>query len=371
LRACGGQRAWIQWGTGEEATTVRVMVLRETGPIEARPLHLAEVEKPAPGRGQVLVRVLACGVCRTDLHTVEGELELPKLPVVPGHQVVGIIEELGEGVQTVRVGERVGVPWLFWTCGECEFCRRGQSPTPRGRRYGDRGENLCENAKFTGLHVDGGYADYMVADGDFVYPVSEALSPVEAAPLLCGGVIGMRALKLSGIAPGERLGMWGFGGSAHVTMQVARHWGGEVYVFTRGEEHRRLALELGAAWAGRPDEQAPCPVDAAIVFAPAGEIVPLALRAVRKGGTVALAGIHMSPIPEMPYELLYHERVLRSVANSTRQDVRDLLEVAAEIPIRSTTQAFPLEQANEALLALKQGRVRGTAVLDIGGQSSR
>jgi len=333
---------------------VRAMVLTAPTRAETEPLQLQQVERPVPRAGQVLLRVLACGVCRTDLHTVEGELELPRLPLIPGHQIVGVVEQRGEGVSAVEVGERVGLPWLFRTCGECEFCRRRQ-------------ENLCERAQFTGLHVDGGYAEYLVADEDFVYPISESLSAVEAAPLLCGGVIGYRALRLSGVAPGERLGMWGFGASAHITMQVARFLGCEVYVFTRGEEHRRLALELGATWTGAPEEQAPCPVDAAIVFAPAGEIVPLALRAVRKGGTVALAGIHMSPIPQMPYELLYHERVLRSVANSTREDVRNFLRVAGAIPIRTITQRFALEQANEALLALKQGKVRGTAVLGVAG----
>ncbi len=332
---------------------MRAMVLRAPVAVEAAPLRLTEAERPVPAPGAVLVRVLACGVCRTDLHAVEGELQLPKLPVVPGHQIVGVVEELGEGASGLKIGQRVGIPWLHWTCGECGFCRRQQ-------------ENLCENVEFTGLHVDGGYADYLLAHADFVYPMSEALSPIAAAPLLCGGVIGMRALRLSGVGAAERLGMWGFGGSAHITMQVARHWGCEVYVFTRGEEHQRLALELGAAWAGKPDDQAPHLVDAAIVFAPAGEVVPMALRAVRKGRTVALAGIHMSPIPEMPYELLYHERVLRSVANSTRQDVRDLLEAAEQIPIRTATQTFSLEQANQALLALKQGEVRGTAVLEIG-----
>jgi len=331
---------------------MRAMVLQAPAPIEEAPLRLEEVEKPAPRAGEVLVRVLACGVCRTDLHTVEGDLSLPKLPLVPGHQVVGIVEQLGEGVSGLSLGQRVGIPWLHWACGQCSFCRRRQ-------------ENLCPEAQFTGLHVDGGYAECVLGCEDFVYPISATLSPVEATPLLCGGVIGYRAFRLSGVAPEERLGIWGFGSSAHIVLQVARFLDCEVYVFTRGEQHRALAEQLGAAWVGRPDDEPPGPVDGGIIFAPAGELVPLALKALRKGGTLALAGIYMTPIPQMCYDLLYQERALKSVANSTRQDVRDFLQIAAAAGIRTTTQVYRLEEANQALLDLKQGRLSASAVLDL------
>jgi propanol-preferring alcohol dehydrogenase len=312
---------------------------------------MRDLPLPEPGAEEIRLRVRACAVCHTDLHTVEGDLPLPKLPVVPGHQVVGIVDAVGEGVRRFTIGQRVGVPWLYRTCGTCEFCQRGM-------------ENLCRQARFTGLHADGGYAEAMVVHQDFAYPIPEIFSDESAAPLLCAGIIGYRALRLSGVRPGERLGMWGFGASAHITLQIARHWGCEVYVFTRGEKHRQLAKELGAAWAGSAKDEPPAPVHGGIIFAPAGELVPEALRVLERGGTLALAGVTMTPIPELDYDrLLYWERVVRSVANFTRQDAAEFLQLAAEVPVRTTVQTFPLEAANEALLALKEGRINGAGVL--------
>lgn len=331
---------------------MKSMVLPAPRPVEESPLSLRDLPTPQPGPGEILLRVRACGVCHTDLHTVEGELALPRLPVVPGHQVVGTVAEVGEGVRTFRPGDRVGVPWLYSSCGTCAFCRRGE-------------ENLCENAQFTGLHVDGGYAEYMVARADFAYPIPEHFSDAEAAPLLCAGIIGYRSLRLSEVKPGERLGLFGFGASAHLAIQVARHWGCEVFVFTRSEEHRRLAQDLGAAWTGAPDQEPPVPLDRAILFAPAGHLVHNVLRALRRGGTLAINAIHMSPIPELPYALLYWERTIRSVANSTRRDAQEFLQVAAEIPVQTTVEEYPLEEANRALAQLKRGQVRGAAVLRI------
>lgn len=331
---------------------MQAMVLRQPRPIEQRPLSLEEVPAPEPGPGEVLLRVRVCGVCHTDLHTVEGELRLPKLPVTPGHQIVGEVEKLGEGAGRFSLGERVGVPWLNWACGGCDFCRRGL-------------ENLCPQAKFTGLHVDGGYAQYTVVHEEFAYPLPEGFPDQQAAPLLCAGIVGYRAFKLSGAQKGDRLGLYGFGASAHVIIQVACHLGCEVYVFTRSEEHRKLARELGAAWVGEAQDEPPARLDSAIIFAPAGWIVPEALRVLRPGGTLALAGIYMSPIPEMKYELLYEERTVRSVANMTREDAREFLKLAAEIPIRTEVEPFPLSQANEVLQRLKQAKVRGAAVLEI------
>jgi len=312
---------------------------------------MRDLPLPEPGAEEIRLRVRACAVCHTDLHTVEGDLPLPKLPLVPGHQVVGIVDAVGEGVRRFTIGQRVGVPWLYRTCGTCEFCQRGM-------------ENLCRQARFTGLHADGGYAEAMVVHQDFAYPIPEIFSDESAAPLLCAGIIGYRALRLSGVRPGERLGMWGFGASAHITLQIARHWGCEVYVFTRGEKHRQLARELGAAWAGSAKDEPPAPVHGGIIFAPAGELVPEALRVLERGGTLALAGVTMTPIPELDYDrLLYWERVVRSVANFTRQDAAEFLQLAAEVPVRTTVQTFPLEAANEALLALKEGRINGAGVL--------
>jgi propanol-preferring alcohol dehydrogenase len=331
---------------------MRAMVLTEPKPVAEKPLSLRDLPVPDPAAGQVRIRVKCCALCHTDLHTVEGDLPKHKRPVVPGHQVVGIVDAIGRGVNDRREGDRVGLPWLHWTDQTCEYCLRGT-------------ENLCEHALFTGYDVDGGYAEYVVAPADYVDPIPKAFDDVHAAPLLCAGIIGYRSYRLSAIQKGQRLGLYGFGASAHIVLQFAKHLGNEVYVFTRGEAHRALALKLGATWAGGSEDKAPELIDAAIIFAPLGSLVLDALRALRKGGTVALAGIVMSPIPPMDYNLIYHERVVRSVANSTRQDARELLELAAEVPVRTEVQTFALEQANEALLALKQSRIDGAGVLQI------
>lgn len=327
-------------------------LLKAPKPVTENPLTCTEVPTPEPAGDEVLVRVHACGICRTDLHVVEGELPPKKTPVIPGHQVVGVIEKLGEKATRFVLGDRVGIPWLHRTCGVCEYCR--------GRK-----ENLCENATFTGYTVDGGYAEYTVAPESFVYPIPAGFADMQAAPLLCAGIIGFRSLRLSGIEAGGRLGMYGFGAAAHVAIQVARHWGVEVYAFTRDERHRQLALELGAVWAGGGADEPPAKLDSAIIFAPAGELVISALKALRKGGTVALGGIHMSPIPPIDYELLYHERVVRSVANNTRQDGIDFLRIAAEIPIHTQVREFALDEANEALNALKNDAIKGAGVLRV------
>ena len=328
---------------------MQACLLRAPAQVETNPLEFTDVPVPEPGPGQVLVRVHACGVCRTDLHVVEGELASRKSPVIPGHQVVGVVERPAGGFQA---GERVGIAWLHRTDGTCDYCRAGK-------------ENLCDHADFTGWTVDGGYAEYALADARFLYRIPDGFADLHAAPLLCAGIIGFRALRLSGIAPGGRLGLYGFGGAAHVAIQVARHWGIEVYAITRDARHRRLALELGAAWAGDSADLPPAQLDSAIIFAPAGELVVSALKALRKGGTVALGGIHMSPIPALDYSLLYHERVVRSVANNTRQDGEDFLRLAAAIPIRTEVEVFPLAEANRALNALKNDAIRGAAVLQV------
>jgi propanol-preferring alcohol dehydrogenase len=328
------------------------MVLRAPRPAEENPLLLTELPLPEPAPGQIRLQVRACGVCHTDLHLVEGEIALPKLPVVPGHQIVGRVDALGDGVTRFALGDRAGVPWLFSTCGECDYCRRGL-------------ENLCDNARFTGQHADGGFAEYMVVPAAFAYPIPEGFPAEQAAPLLCAGVIGYRSLRLSEIELSGRLGLYGFGASAHVTIQIARHWGCEVYVFTRSEEHQRHARELGAAWVGQAQDTPPCELDSAVTFAPAGWLVPEVLRVLRKGGTLAINAIHMSPIPEMPYDLLYGERTVRSVANSTRQDAEELLRLAAEIPIRTSVERYPLADANSVLQRLKGRQIQGAAVLQI------
>jgi propanol-preferring alcohol dehydrogenase len=328
------------------------MRLSKAQPIEQSPLELLDLPAPIPGPDEVRLRVEACGVCRTDLHIIEGDLPLPKLPLVPGHQVVGIVDRVGEGVTRFRIGDRLGIPWLFSTCGQCDFCQQDQ-------------ENLCDAARFTGYHMDGGYAEFVVAPHSFVHPLPAGFTPPQAAPLLCAGVIGFRALRQSKIRPGERLGLYGFGGSAHIAIQVAVHWGCEVFVFTRSEEHRALARQLGAHWTGRAEDNPPGRLDSAVIFAPVGRMVLEALRVLAKGGTIAIAGITMTPIPELDYSLLYQERSIVSVANSTRQDVLDLLKLASEIPIRTEVQTFPLEQANHALHLLKESRFRGAGVLRI------
>jgi propanol-preferring alcohol dehydrogenase len=328
------------------------MVLHEPAPIEEQPLELRELARPAPGPGQIRLDVSVCGICHTDLHIVEGDLDLPKLPVVPGHQIVGTVAARGEGADRFKIGERVGVAWLHQvSCEACDYCQRGL-------------ENLCPNATFTGLHADGGYAQAMVAYEDFAYPIPEGFSDIESAPLLCAGIIGYRALKVSEVEPGQRLGLYGFGSSAHVTIQVALHWGCEAYVYTRSEGHRQLARELGAVWVGGAEDAPPEKMQASIIFAPAGRIVLEALQDLDRGGTVALAGVTMTPIPELDYdELLYWERGIRSVANFTREDAEELLDVAAQIPIETTVELFRLEEANEALLALKRSEIDGSGVL--------
>jgi zinc-binding alcohol dehydrogenase family protein len=334
---------------------VKAMVLDTPAPVEARPLRMRDRELPSPGPREVRIRVEACGVCRTDLHVVEGDLR-PHLPeVVPGHEVVGRVDALGadlEAASAPRVGDRVGVPWVHRTCGICRFCRGGA-------------ENLCLKPLFTGWEVDGGYAEYCLALAEFVYALPENRSARELAPLLCAGIIGYRAYRRSGVQPGQRLGLYGFGGSAHIAIQVARHFGCEVFVFSRGGEHRALAEELGASWIGETRERPPHPLDAAILFAPAGDIVPDALESLDRGGVLAIAGIHLSDVPSLDYQRhLFQEREVRSVTANTRADGRALMELAAAIPIHTTTLSYPLEQANEALIDLKQDRIRGAAVLE-------
>jgi len=332
---------------------MKAMRLHEPGPAEGKRLQLTEIPTLMPGPGQVRLRVRACGVCHTDLHTVEGEIHPPHLPITPGHQVVGIVEALGDGAAgTLKLGQRVGVPWLHSACGACEFCRRGQ-------------ENLCAKAQFTGFHVNGGYADSMLAQAAYSLPLPEELSNEQAAPLLCAGIIGYRSLRQADLQAGETLGLVGFGASAHLAIQVARHWDCTVYAFTRSLEHRRHALELGAAWAGGIEDEAPRQLDRAVIFAPAGNLVPLTLEKLRPAGTLAINAIHMTPIPEMPYALIYGERTLRSVANATYQDGVEFLRLAPEIPIRSTVAVYALEDANLALLDMKHSRINGEAVLKV------
>jgi len=328
---------------------MRAMVLDEPG----LSLREADVAAPTLGSGQVLLRVRACGVCRTDLHVVDGELPSLDRPLIPGHQIVGTVEARGGAVGTLSVGDRVGVPWLGWTCGECRFCRTGR-------------ENLCPEARYTGYQIDGGYAELAVADARYCFPIPPGYPDQQAAPLLCAGLIGYRALRMSG--EGERLGLYGFGAAAHIVIQVARHQGRRVFAFTRAgdAEAQRFALDLGASWAGDSAAPPPQPLDAAILFAPAGELVPAALRAVDKGGTVVCAGIHMSDIPTFPYRILWEERVVRSVANLTRRDGEEFLALAPQIPVRTEVRAYPLADANVALSDLRAGRIRGAAVLTLG-----
>jgi propanol-preferring alcohol dehydrogenase len=319
------------------------MVLERAGD----PLRPADLSEPEPGPGQVALEVIACGVCRTDLHIVDGELTEPKLPLVPGHQIVARVTGGGE---RFTPGQRVGVPWLGWTDGDCRYCRSGR-------------ENLCDNARFTGYDIDGGYAERAVADERFCFPLPDGYEDLQAAPLLCAGLIGHRTLRLAGDA--ERLGIYGFGAAAHIVCQVARHEGRRVFAFTRADDDaaQAFALELGAEWAGDALGPPPEELDAALIFAPAGELVPAALRAVAKGGTVVCGGIHKSDIPELPYELLWGERVLRSVANLTRADAEEFLALAPRVPVRTEVETFPLEDANVALERLRAGNLRGAAVL--------
>ena len=326
---------------------MKAMVLEQPG----QPLKLAERPDPAPGAGQVLVEISACGVCRTDLHVVDGDLTEPGLPIIPGHEIVGRISALGAGVDNFSIGDRIGIPWLGHTCGCCSYCKSGA-------------ENLCDEPGFTGYQIDGGYADKTVADAKFCFPLPGDQGDAECAPWLCAGLIGYRSLVMAG-AESQRLGIYGFGAAAHIVAQVARFQGREIYAFTGpGDKAAQdFALDMGAAWAGDSDQPSPCELDAAIIFAPVGALVPAALRAVRKGGIVVCGGIHMSEIPAFPYSILWGERVLRSVANLTRQDAIDFLALAPTIPIETTIEEFPLEQANEALQALRSGKLTGAAVL--------
>ena len=313
-------------------------------------LHLSELPVPEPGPGQVLIQVRACGVCRTDLHVVDGDLTEGKRPIIPGHEIVGTVAAKGEGVERFSLGDRVGVPWLGYTCRTCHYCRTGR-------------ENLCDKARFTGYHIDGGYAEYTVADQHYCFPIPKEYGDVEAAPLLCAGLIGYRSLVAAGDA--KRLGIYGFGAAAHIVAQVARHQGREVFAFTRPDDSaaQALARRLGAVWAGSSDETAPVELDAAILFAPVGSLVPAALKAVAKGGVVVCAGIHMSAIPSFPYRDLWGERVIRSVANLTRRDGEEFLKLCPQVPVRTEVERFPLERANEALAKLREGKISGAAVL--------
>jgi propanol-preferring alcohol dehydrogenase len=342
---------------------MNAMLLRAPAAVETGPLQRIELPPPEPATGEIVVRIEACGVCHTDLHVVEGDIH-SKLPIIPGHQIVGT---------DVASGGRVGIPWLHWTCGQCEFCRSGR-------------ENLCERAQFTGFDVHGGFAEFVTVPAEFAVPLPVKTDAIQLAPLLCAGIIGYRALRLAlnldsrtddpraeGAASsgplreelGMAVGLYGFGASAHIAIQIARHLTCEVFVATRGADHQRLASEMGAAWVGRAEDLPSDTLHSAIIFAPAGTLVPEALRALRRGGTLALAGIYMSPIPELPYDLIYHERTIRSVANATRQDARELMKVAEQIPVQVNVEPFPLSEANRALLSLKRSEIRGAGVLVI------
>ncbi|MBI2987780.1 MAG: zinc-dependent alcohol dehydrogenase family protein [Deltaproteobacteria bacterium] len=328
-------------------------LLRSPKPIDENPLILTDIPKPLPRDHEVRVQVRVCGMCHTDLHIAEGDIHLPKLPVVPGHQIVGVVEGLGREARRFKEGDRVGVAWLHRACGKCRYCRDGN-------------ENLCEAAEFTGLQADGGYGEFATVDEAFAYSLPSDFSDRQAAPLLCAGVIGYRALRLSEIRRGGRLGLFGFGASAHIVIQIARYWDCEVCVFTRSRDHQEHAREMGAAWVGRAEDSPPERLQAAIIFAPAGELVPDALRVLERGGTVVLAGITMTPIPEIDYaRLLYHERKIRSVANATRRDAEELLALAGEIPLRTEVEIFLLAQINHALQKLKRSGIRGAGVVEV------
>lgn len=338
---------------GDTQSMMKAMVLNEPGHIETSPLRLTELPVPEPAPGEVLIRVEVCGVCRTDLHVVEGELPPHKSSIVPGHEIVGRVSKLGSNLSHLKEGDRVGVAWLHKTDGTCRYCLRGD-------------ENLCDRPTFTGYDVNGGYAEYTVAPEAFVYPLPDGVSSREAAPFLCAGIIGYRAFSRSDPKPGEPIGLYGFGASAHIVLQIARHKGCPVYVCTRGKNHQSLAKELGADWVGEANEVPPVKLRSAILFAPVGDLVPVAMDALDKGGTLAMAGIYITEVPAMDYERdLFYERNLRSVTANTRADGRELLRLAAEIPIRTKTMEFPLEQANEALQLLKSDQINGAAVLRV------
>lgn len=331
---------------------MRAMCLYSQSPVEENPLKLSSIEFASPGPDEALIKVHTCGVCRTDLHTLEGDLHPPKLPLIPGHQIVGTVVQTGEKGQSIRSGDRVGLSWLYQTCGECSFCQADQ-------------ENLCSRALFTGFHVDGGFAEYVIAKVDFLLPMPASISNEDAAPLLCAGMIGYRSLRKAELKPGEKLGLVGFGASAHLAIQVANYWGCECYVFTRSKNHKQHAHRLGATWVGGLEDKPPGDVDRAILFAPSGELVPQILNRIRPGGTLAINAIHLTPIPEMKYMLIYGERSLRSVTNVTRKDGTEFLKLAEEIPIKVTTKLYQLDQANQALIDLKHSKLQGEAVLSI------
>jgi len=331
---------------------MKAMLLKKYDNIENNPLEEMEKELPEPSFGEVRIKVENCGICHTDLHIIEGELKHKRLPIIPGHQIVGKVDKIGEGVSLIQKGVRVGVSWLYSTCGKCEYCLKGK-------------ENLCDCATFTGYDVDGGYAEYIISKESFTYPIPENYSNEEAAPLLCAGIIGYRSFKISNIKEGENLGLIGFGASAHIVLQIAKYFHCNVYVFTRSDKHKELAVELGAYWVGSLEEEPQAKLDSIIIFAPVGKFYIRALELLKKGGTVVSAGIHMTPIPQFPYELLYFEKSMRSVANSTREDAKELLSLAPKIPIRIKTEAFLLKEANTALQLLKQGKINGAAVINI------
>jgi alcohol dehydrogenase, propanol-preferring len=330
---------------------MKAMLLEHVAPIESSPLQFVDLPTPEPAAGEVRVAVHCCGVCRTDLHVVEGDLAPQKIPVIPGHEIVGVVDAVGPNCRRLEVGERVGVAWLRWTCGQCRFCTAGR-------------ENLCQSARFTGYQADGGYAEFAVVPEEFAYEIPDAFADVEAAPLLCAGIIGYRALKRCQLPPGGRMGLYGFGSSAHLLIQIVRHRGSEVFVVARDAAHRELARQLGAAWTGSCIEDLPELVQSAILFAPVGNMVPAALEKLDKGGTLALAGIYMTPIPSMDYErYVFYERDIHSVTSNTREDGRELLAEAAAIPLHPHTAVYPLSEANRALQDLKEDRINGTGVL--------
>lgn len=329
---------------------MKAIRLHNQGPISGKPLKTEDITTPRPGRGQLSLNIQASGICHTDLHLIEGDIVPPQLPLTPGHQVVGIVVDIGVGVEGWSLGDRAGVPWLHSACRTCEYCVRGE-------------ENLCREAKFTGFHVDGGYAEAMLAQADYALKIPQGIGDQEVAPLLCAGIVGYRSLHMADLQPGERLGLVGFGASAHLVIQVAAHWGHEVFVFTRSESHRRLAKQLGASWVGEAADEAPSLLDRAIIFAPDGRLVPIMLPKIRPGGTLALNAIHMTLIPEFPYRLIWEERTLRSVANATYQDGVEFLELAAKIPVSARIEEYGLDQANEALSDMKASKIDGAGVL--------
>ena len=331
---------------------MKAVRFQKPGPIEEEPLEIIDLELPEPGPDQIRLKVNVCGVCHTDLHIAEGDISPPKTPITPGHQVVGIIESIGSRVTHVKVGDRIGVPWFYDACGSCEYCRVGE-------------ENLCPQARFTGFHVDGGFADYMLTESRYALPIPDGINDEQAAPLLCAGIIGYRSLCKADVHPGERVGLFGFGASAHLAIQVARYWKCEVYVFTRSLKHRKHAVDLGAVWVGGAEENPPLQLDRAVIFAPAGWIVLKALQGLRPGGTLAINAIHMSPIPEMPYALIYGERTLRSVANATYKDGVEFLQIALDIPIRASIEIYDLKDVNRALYDIKHSQINGEAVLRV------